>query len=207
MRRARARSAFTLTELLVVIGIIAMLTLMTLPVLGPLIKGKALDGSVSRLQGAIFKARSLAARANANYYLSFNTLDANKHMMVIYQDYMKSNTLIELGGLSDTQWNSAWSSDKTLMLVDQAIPLETGTVFAKDDPGSAEDFIPDDKYGKDRILCFTPTGEVYPYNFDGDGFPTETAENTFELRLQDSSDTTIEKTLAISKWTGEVVDN
>jgi prepilin-type N-terminal cleavage/methylation domain-containing protein len=208
MKRARARSAFTLTELLVVIGIMALLTLMTLPVLTPLIKNKALDASASRLQAAIFKTRSLAAKANANYYLSFNTIDANKHMMVIYQDYMDSGTgeLIVIGEEFDEgEWNTILWTDakKSLVIVDQPIYLQEGTGFASDDPGSAEDFIIAGKCGKERILCFTPTGEVYAANDDSDGFPTLSG-STYTLRLIDNNDDSLVRSLNINKWTGEV---
>ncbi|HEY4284988.1 MAG TPA: type II secretion system protein, partial [Chthoniobacterales bacterium] len=72
--------AFTLLELLVVIGIIASLLVVALPAITSLSKSSGRKGAVSRLLGAIEQARSLALRDGQATYLVFpdkiNTTDA-----------------------------------------------------------------------------------------------------------------------------------
>ena len=65
-------------------GIMVLLSAIMLPMVAPLVKNKALDTSVRTITGAVYKARSLAAMHNSNYFVSFNTYNALENMVVIY---------------------------------------------------------------------------------------------------------------------------
>jgi prepilin-type N-terminal cleavage/methylation domain-containing protein len=85
------RRGFTLTELLVVMGIMVLMAAFLVPVVGPMFANRALDGSVNVLTGQIYKARSLAAATGATYYLTFNTVRRTQHMTVMYWGELAPN--------------------------------------------------------------------------------------------------------------------
>jgi prepilin-type N-terminal cleavage/methylation domain-containing protein len=73
LNRPRPRRAFTLIEMLVVIGIIAVLLVAVIPAVNSLSKSGGRKGSVGELLGAIEQARALAVKDGRPTYLVFPT--------------------------------------------------------------------------------------------------------------------------------------
>jgi prepilin-type N-terminal cleavage/methylation domain-containing protein len=144
---------FTLTELLVVMAIIAIMTMMTLPVVAPIYKNKALDTSVSKVQNVILKARSLAATTGKTYYVAFNTMDDSKNLMIIYSScYYNGSTFTTINPLN---WDSTWgtATGRKRMIADKPVFLDPQTKFD-------ESNILPDYCGYDLYMIISPTGQV-----------------------------------------------
>ncbi|MHC4883974.1 MAG: pilus assembly FimT family protein [Planctomycetota bacterium] len=142
MRRLELQRRFTLTEILVVVAIIALLAVMTIPALAPMIKERSVESAISNVQGAVYKARSLAAKANLTYSISFNTIDTYQHMLVIYDS-----------DLSQTTGN----------VIDVPILLPEGAAFETNDGPyvSGKAFkISNGQCGSDAYLAISPMGET-----------------------------------------------
>jgi prepilin-type N-terminal cleavage/methylation domain-containing protein len=67
----RSRSAFTLIEMLVVLGIIALVTAMTLPMIIPMMRTRTLDSAVDTVKSACILARSTAIQQRKMMNLTF----------------------------------------------------------------------------------------------------------------------------------------
>lgn len=78
------QQGFTLTELMVVVGLMVLLTAMTVPSLSKMFADRAIETAISKVQGQIYRARSMAARNNLNYAISFNTVSKLRNAMYIY---------------------------------------------------------------------------------------------------------------------------
>lgn len=116
------RHGFTLTEMLVVISIMAIMAMMMLPTIAPLYRDRAITASVSKVQGAIMKARSLAAQHNAVYYLAFTYFNDRPNMVVIYtNDYDPTAN----------GWSANWTTaaDRKKMLAAPPVLLDERTKF------------------------------------------------------------------------------
>jgi len=72
MWRKHAQQGFTLTELMVVIGIIVLVSLMTIPVMIPFMRGQRMRAGARIVQSAILRARTQAIRQRAIYQVQFN---------------------------------------------------------------------------------------------------------------------------------------
>ena len=171
-------SAFTLIELMVAIGIMVVLTVMALPVVGPLMSNRAMEGSYGRIYGAIYKARSLAASNNLIYCLRFVTTDDQSNHMIIYGN----NPLSPQSDLTNWTFNATDQAD-------EPIKLEKGIKFKKlnqTDVTTATSF----------YFLFCPDGTVYP--------PTGTAASTMPLVFCNATDTTKDQRLLINSLTGEM---
>lgn len=76
MRRTRARRGFTLMELLVVMGIIILMTAMSLPAISKFLDGQQLQQSGRIMQSAFNEARRAAVtQRTENYLLFFREMD------------------------------------------------------------------------------------------------------------------------------------
>ena len=73
--KARGRRAFTLTELLVVVGIIAMMAALTTAAVLPMLEGRSLRNGARAVQALLYQARTYAAVNRAKANLVFYTAD------------------------------------------------------------------------------------------------------------------------------------
>jgi len=72
MDNYRGQRGFTLTELLVVIGIIALVSVITVPAMVPFLRGQRLRAGARTVQSAILAARTQAIRRRAVYHVQFD---------------------------------------------------------------------------------------------------------------------------------------
>lgn len=80
MRQTRG---FTLIELLVAMAIIMIVFMVSMPVFGPILRNKDMDAATQSISTAFMKARSLAMRHNAVYYIGFDTRSPKENMLCI----------------------------------------------------------------------------------------------------------------------------
>ncbi|MBN1256120.1 MAG: type II secretion system protein [Planctomycetes bacterium] len=160
--RQHPRRGFTLTEMMVVIGIIILVTAVSLPIIQPMFEGKTLASGIIVIQSAIQKAMTEAARTGEIYYVSFNTIKPFEHMLVIY------------AGEEPDAWGDAWndSTRRKVMVVGRPILMTKGAKLlcvTKDmyeydgtkDPSGVLKVI-NDSFGKESYLKITPGGEIIP---------------------------------------------
>jgi hypothetical protein len=62
----------------------SIMAMMMLPTIAPIYRDKAIKASISRVQGALMKARSLAAINNENYYIAFTYFNDKPNIVNIY---------------------------------------------------------------------------------------------------------------------------
>lgn len=74
----RRERAFTLLEMLVVIGIIAVLAVALLPAVGTMSKSQSRKSAISSLLGGIEQARAEAMRTGQSSYIVFTAFDSGK---------------------------------------------------------------------------------------------------------------------------------
>ena len=74
-KQARGRTAFTLTELLVVVGIIALVASLTTAAVLPMLEGRSLRNGARTVQSLLYQARAYAAVNRAKTNLVFYTTD------------------------------------------------------------------------------------------------------------------------------------
>lgn len=86
LNRRPNNCGFTLTELLVVMGIMVLLSVMLIPIVAPMFRGRAIAASVNQVQATILKAQGLAAASGAVYYVTFSNRDPLLHMVTIYDN-------------------------------------------------------------------------------------------------------------------------
>jgi len=70
-RKLRGRHSFTLVELLVVMGIIAILAAIAVPLIPSLLKANVVDSNVATLQGILEQARETAISSSSYVWVAF----------------------------------------------------------------------------------------------------------------------------------------
>src|SRR4051812_31513401 len=94
-RQRERSSAFTLVELLVVIGIIVVLLVAVLPAVTSLSKSSGRKGAVSNLLGAIEQARAQAVKDGRSTYLVFPNFQAGITQDVVERYHYKAYAIFE----------------------------------------------------------------------------------------------------------------
>jgi prepilin-type N-terminal cleavage/methylation domain-containing protein len=84
--RDRRSGGFTLTELLVVVGIIAIISAVSLPIISTYLKTYTIKGAAQQVAGEIQAARMKAISKNVNLGVVFVTLDATRYRWVVEDD-------------------------------------------------------------------------------------------------------------------------
>ena len=135
-RRSRAKaghcvpSAFTLVELLVVIGIISILLVAVIPAVTSLSKSSGRKAAVSNLLGAIEQARAQAIKDGQATYVVFPTFNAGATQAILDRYNYKSYALFEDDPANPTtpKQLTAWKTLPTSVSLRSAIsspPWET----------------------------------------------------------------------------------
>ena len=91
MSNRLSRNGFTLTELMVVIGIIILVSLVTIPAMIPFLRGQRLRSGARTVQSAVLGARTQAIRRRATVDLIF---DATLQYMQIVDVSDASNYVV-----------------------------------------------------------------------------------------------------------------
>ena len=95
-----SRAGFTLTELLVVVGIIVLVSLVTIPAMTPFLRGQRLRSGARTVQSAILMARTQAIRRRAIYQVEFD--QQNQEMRISDTDGLPSSVFGKDVKLPDT---------------------------------------------------------------------------------------------------------
>lgn len=80
---SRARSGFTIIEMLVVVGIMLLVASITVAAFAPFMKGSKLSAAAASVQGLIWQARSHAASSGESATLCFDTAEQS---IALYRD-------------------------------------------------------------------------------------------------------------------------
>ena len=96
-------AAFTLLELLVVIGIISLLLVAVIPAVNSLSKSSGRKGAISNLLGAIEQARIQAVKDGQATYVVFPTLSAGTSQSIVDQYHYRSYAVFEDDPANPTQ--------------------------------------------------------------------------------------------------------
>jgi prepilin-type N-terminal cleavage/methylation domain-containing protein len=149
---------FTLTEMLVVIAIMAIMAMMMLPTIAPLYRDQAINASVSRVQGVIMKARSLAAMNNEIYYVAFTYYNDQVNMLRIYQNDESDDTpdwskLADKPYLIDERIKFSFEAVESTALINDA---DGDGNITEDGDSTTVDYTT----GEDCYFKVLPTGEM-----------------------------------------------
>lgn len=105
----RPRAAFTLTEMMVVTGIVLLLAAISVPLFAPLMSGKAVSGAAEIFKQACVNARSRAIQNNRNARVVITVRKGEQSVQIIAQLYddgaVSSSTATTL-----TDSNASWTA-------------------------------------------------------------------------------------------------
>lgn len=155
------RTGFTLLELMVVIGIIAVLLAAAVPAVNSLNKSSGRKAAISSLVGAMEQARAEAIKANENTYLLFPTFNAGKkELLDRYNHRSYAIFITDPGNPTQPKQLTTWKSLPTgvsLRLSSlAALPAATGLT-----PPLNINFTPDTSSGPDfRVVQFNSNGAL-----------------------------------------------
>jgi prepilin-type N-terminal cleavage/methylation domain-containing protein len=127
IRNLRSRSAFTLIEMLVVLGIIALVTAMTLPMIIPMMRTRTLDSAVDIAKSACILARSTAIQQRKTINLTFlQQTDATHGPGIVLTDYGFAGAVTS-GGTAGYVYDSNQNWVANSFQYQQILLFSTGT--------------------------------------------------------------------------------
>ena len=167
----RCRDGFTLIEMLVVVGVIMLMTAMSVAAFAPFMKGRQLSAGARTVQAAVYQARAYAAANRVRTVLYFATPPLIATMQEDHNIEPWSINLYSLG--VDTNGNAVVSDEKIARpeflprgVTFLGTPIPTDTIYFPDQSTPADvppdDMLFDSIAGVGNALVFHPGGSLDP---------------------------------------------
>ena len=112
--RPHAEVAFTLVELLVVMGIIAILTAIAVPLLPAMMRSNQMNQNISNLSGVLEQAREAAVAQNTYVWVAFTSPSSGSPSDGIWVATFQSNDGTETGVNTSTSSSPSWTNTASI---------------------------------------------------------------------------------------------
>jgi prepilin-type N-terminal cleavage/methylation domain-containing protein len=147
----RHARGFTLVELLVVVGIIAIMAAVSLPFIVGYVKQYKIKGAQQEVAKELQAARGKAIGKNVNFGVVFLPLNATEYRWIVEDDQDASN------GVSTTRfaWNDLLNDSDPALAAQRGpkLALPFGVVFSQACPGLAGPWVKGVRFGRLGSWC------------------------------------------------------